>query len=130
MVRLCHLPLSPPQSSRGAAGTGNRAGEARDREMGQQHWEVLIEWDCKSPELAQDSPAQVRKGEAGQELSGGSSSLQERRRVWRKSLWTGGGKASLGNYSTVYGRKASLGHYSTVCVLCWVLRASEGQSWV
>lgn len=44
-------------------GQGNRAGEARDREMGQEQREtkVLIDLNCKSSKLAQDSPAWVRK---------------------------------------------------------------------
>lgn len=44
-------------------GQGNRAGEARDTEMGQEQWDtkVLIDLGCKSSKLAQDSPAQVRE---------------------------------------------------------------------
>lgn len=63
VARLCHLPSSLLRAAEELLGQGNRAGEARDREMGQQHWEtkILIDWDCKSCELAQDPPARVRK---------------------------------------------------------------------
>lgn len=116
--------VSPP-SSEGLVGQGSRAGGARDREMGQEQGQsrVLIALNCKSSKPSQDPPAQARKGGTGQELPGGSHkpppalSPGGRSRVWRKSLWTGGRKANLGNYNTIY-------------VLCWVLRASEGQSWM
>lgn len=106
--------VSPP-SSEELVGQGNWAGEARDREMEQEQGQsrVLIDLNCKSSKLAQDPPAQARKGGTGQELPGGSHqpppalSPWERSSVGRKSLWTGGRKASLHNYNTIY-------------VLCWV----------
>lgn len=57
--------MSPPlhAAAEELVGQGNRAGEARDRETGQEQWEtkVLTDSNCKSSKLAQDSPAWVRK---------------------------------------------------------------------
>lgn len=88
-VRVCHL---LPQSSRRAGGKGIRAGEARDREMGQQQGDTkgLLDLNCQSSTLAQGSPAWFKKGN----WTGTALSLWERGRksLCRKSLWAGGKK--------------------------------------